>query len=214
MDCKATVQSAQRLGLSVPAYVARLWEDEGTVEEFVQYLAARIPLSECRRILEIGTGTGRFLEPVAQIAKPVSYDVFEASVEWSAYLARTFPFTTVHEADGRSLAGIPDNSQNLVHAHGVFVYLSASASSGYFFEMARVCAPGGYLVFDCFLADRQTVESIETWRANGVGWQVLLPRAVICDLFARQDIALVDSEYRKKTYLSGFSDYLVFQKAG
>lgn len=213
LDYKATVEGARRLGLSVPQYVAQLWEDEGTVEEFVNYLDARIPLSRCKRILEIGPGTGRFLEPVAELAKPVSYDIFEASVEWSAYLARTFPFATVHEIDGRSLAGIADGSQDLIHAHSVFVYLPVPASSGYFFEMARVCAPGGYIVFDCFLADRQTVETIETWRANGVGWQVLLPLKVICDLFEREGIELIDSEHRKKTHLSGFSDYLIFQKA-
>jgi SAM-dependent methyltransferase len=212
IDCKSTVENARLLGLSVPAYVAQLWEDEGLVEEFVKYLSALIPLSTCSRILEIGTGTGRFLESVAQVAKPSSYDVFEASPEWSGYLASTFPYATVHAADGRTLSSVADASRDLVHAHGVFVYLPVSASFGYLHEMARVCAPGGFIAFDCFLADRQTLESIDNGRANGVDWQILLPREAICELFLRQGFAVVDDTYRKKTYLAGFSDYLVFQK--
>jgi SAM-dependent methyltransferase len=213
MDCKTTVDSARQVGLSVPNYVAQLWDEQGVVEDFVKYISALIPLSKCSRILEIGTGTGRFLEPIARVANPASYDVYETSPDWSAYIARTYPFTTMNKADGSSLRGTPDASQDLVHAHCVFVYLPVSTSFGYFLEMARVCAPGGFVVFDCFLADRQTLELIEICRANGIKWQIILPREAICDLFSRQGFEMVDSNYQIKTFLTGHSHYLVFQKS-
>src|SRR5262245_48650409 len=66
----STVASAQRAGLTVPAYVAQIWEEQGVVEQFVQYLRNLVPLSNCSKILEIGAGTGRFLEPIYMLANP------------------------------------------------------------------------------------------------------------------------------------------------
>jgi SAM-dependent methyltransferase len=211
ISCRSTITSAHRAGLTVPAYVAQIWEELGVVEQFVQYLRDLIPLSQCSKILEIGAGTGRFLEPISRLASPASYEVYETNSDWADYLVRTYN-VTAHKADGRSLVQTPDASQNLVHAHCVFVYLPISVAFGYFHEMCRVCAPGGFIVFDCFLSDRQTLSSIERWRKNHDEWQMILPREPIIALFTQSGFETVAADYEMKTFRSGYSQYLIFRR--
>ena len=211
IGCRSTVTNAQRAGLTVPAYVAQIWEEQGVVEQFVQYLGNLVPLSNCSKILEIGAGTGRFLEPISRLASPASYEVYETNSDWADYLVRTYN-VTAHKADGRSLVQTPNASQKLVHAHGVFVYLSIPVAFGYFHEMCRVCAPGGFVVFDCFLSDRQTLSSIERWRTNRDEWQIILPREPIIALFTQNGFETVAADYETKTFRNGFSQYLIFRR--
>jgi len=211
IGCKTTIAKAREAGLTVPAYVAQIWHEEGVVERFVQYLRGLIPLSQCSTMLEIGPGTGRFLEPISKLASPASYEIYETNSDWADYLVRTYG-VDAHKADGRCLAQTPDATQHLVHAHCVFVYLSISIAFGYFHEMCRVCAPGGFVVFDSFLSDRQDLASIEKWRQNQDAWQIILPREPIIALFTQNGFETVADDYQMKTFRSGYSQYLIFRK--
>jgi SAM-dependent methyltransferase len=211
IDCKTTVAKAHQSGLTVSGYVAKLWNEEGVIEEFVRYLACIIPITQCARILEIGAGTGRFLEPILKLARATSYDVYETNLDWADYLARSYN-VTAHSADGRTLIDTPDASQDLVHAHQVFVYLPVSTSFGYFHEMSRVCAEGGFVVFDAYLDDRQDLAAVEAWRQSPANYQVILPRKTIIELFLNRGLKLVGDGYQMKAYV-GRTEYLVFRKS-
>jgi hypothetical protein len=78
--------------------------------------------------------------------------------------------------------------------------------------MSRVCAPGGFVVFDCFVSDRQDLSSIEKWRENQDTWQIILPRAPIIELFTQNGFEIVADDYQMKTFRSGYSQYLIFRK--
>ena len=143
LECESTVASATQAGLSVPQYVAGLWNERGVVELFVEYLSNLIPIASCSRILEIGAGTGRFAEQVIAKASSLTvYSVYEPDPDWSEYLARTYG-VEILQSDGKSLGNTSSSSQDLIMAHNVFVYLPMFIA----FSLLRgnvpgVCEPG------------------------------------------------------------------------
>lgn len=210
LDAEATIAKARAEGLSIPQYVARLWDEHGVVEGFIEHLRAVIPLPELKRICEIGAGTGRFLEPIADIAKSERYEVYETNAGWSEYLKRTHE-VVAHAADGATLSATPDGSQDLVHAHYVFAYLPVRVCFAYFLEMCRVCACGGYVVFDGYMDEDQDLSAMESWMAHVANYQIILPKRAILSLFAREGFDLVDQGYGMKAFV-GKTRYLMFRK--
>jgi len=85
------------------------------------------------------------------------------------------------------------------------------ATIGKAIRVSRV-APGGFVVFDCFLSDRQTMSSSERWRKNQDTWQIILPRAPIVELFTQNGFETVADDYQMKTFRSGYSQYLIFRE--
>jgi SAM-dependent methyltransferase len=210
IDCKPTLAKAREAGVTVPEYVARLWNETGVIEAFTEYLRGIVPIEDCSSILEIGAGTGRFLDPIKRLARPQRYTVYETSLDWTEYLVETYGVTG-EPANGVALERTPDASQKLVHAHQVFVYLPVITSFGYFHEMCRVCAPDGYVVFDCYLDVHTDLATIEAWRKSVSNYQMILPRSAIVDLFRSHGFELLASDYRMKAYV-GHTSYLIFRK--
>lgn len=209
LDCHTTLRKAAEANLSVPDYVARLWEEEGVVEAFVAYLATHVDLPRCRRILEIGAGTGRFLEPIKVAARPDSYEVYETNADWSDYLRTTYD-VVAHAADGSTLRYTEDGSQDLVHSHQVFVYLPVRVCLDYLHEMCRVLGSDGYVVFDAYLAEDQSLDDLETWRRHQANYQTMLPRHAILALMNSYGMELI-AEYRMRAFV-GHTQYLVFAR--
>lgn len=135
------------------------------------------------RVLEIGCGTGRLLRPLAARAREVwGVDVSEVMVTLAAERLPDLPNVRVMANDGRTLAGIPDRSVDLVCSHLVFQHVPERAVvAGYLREAVRVLRPGGLVRF----------------QVNGLGesrlWRAL--KSVIGEgnwfgvLFTRQELA-------------------------
>ena len=196
--------------MSVAAHVAELWGERGVVDNFVCFLNNTVPLASCAHILEIGAGTGRFLEPILNIARAPRYEVYETNAQWSNYLAKTYS-VVAHQADGESLNATPDATQHLIHAHCLFVYLLPVRSFTYFQEITRVCAPGGFVVFDAFTDDLVDLSRMRAWIDKGLAWPIVLSRMRIREFFRENGFELVTDNYTMPTY-GGLSRYFIFRK--
>ena len=100
---KETIAAARREGLSICDFVEKMWQIEGdtakVIDEMDQHgsFAVKNP-----RVVEIGAGTGRYLEKVLEKTDPKSYESYETAVDWADYLQAEFGVIS-HEADGCSL---------------------------------------------------------------------------------------------------------------
>jgi hypothetical protein len=209
-DVKTIVQAAQDAGQTVCEFVERLADQRGATAKVVAEMKAA-GLQPCERVVEIGPGTGRYLERVAGMLCPKQYDIYEIDADWADWLVQTFsPLVVRQPTDGRTLPGTPDDSCGLVHAHGVFVYLSLLEAYQYFVEMLRVCRPQGWIVFDFFKAESFDEAIITKWLAYEERYPVALMQQHIEQFFSNRGCELI-REFDNK-YGHGFSHYVVFQK--
>jgi hypothetical protein len=54
------------------------------------------------RVLEIGPGSGRYMEKVIDALHPATYEVYETAGDWLPYL-RSLPHALIQPCDGRTL---------------------------------------------------------------------------------------------------------------
>lgn len=204
-----TVNGAKQQGLSVSDYVEKIWDQQGATDLVIQHMKEAGSLVPCERVCEIGPGTGRYLERVQKQVHPVQHDIYEVAEDWAAWLAETYAVTW-QPTDGHTLKSTPDASCGLVHAHGVFVYLPLLHSFEYFLEMCRVCAPGGFVVFDFYSDKDFDLNTVKHWLSFVDRYPVILPKDTILELFRENQFHL-RGEFSNK-HGHGFSRYLVFQK--
>lgn len=216
IDAKATVAAATKAGLSVCYYRESLEHDsrkQGRRDRIINNLKTRDVLKNCGTICEIGAGSGIYLEKIIEHCQPVQYEVYETAADWVNFLAETYSSSTdlrLHEADGNSLRFTSDNSCNLVHAHAVFVYLPMLQVMEYLAECARVCSPGGFIVFDCFLDSSFSYTDVKNWLSGQWRFPVILPRQVIMDL--AEENSLESYGQFREIYGDSYVDYLIFRK--
>jgi ubiquinone/menaquinone biosynthesis C-methylase UbiE len=210
IDAKATVQAAQARGQTVCEYVETLWGQQGATRAVVEEMNKAGCLTPCKRVLEIGPGTGRYLELVAQKVLPQQYDIYETADDWATWLEKTYSPPVVRQpADGRSLRQTPDKSCGLVHAHGVFVYLSFLHCFEYFLEMMRVCMRGGWIVFDFFSPESFDEAMVMRWLEFPDRYPVVLPSDLVYSFFTRRGYRL-EHEF-DNPHGHGFSHYVIFK---
>jgi phospholipid N-methyltransferase len=133
-----------------------------------QYLS-----QELTNVLEIGPGTGMYLEKIVELYAPASYELYETSLDWVSYLKQVYsPRTRLkcHNADGSTLRDTPSESVDAVFCHGVFVYLPLITTFGYLEEMTRVTRPDGCIIFDCFLTRNFGVDVLKQWQRDPHHW--------------------------------------------
>jgi phospholipid N-methyltransferase len=205
-----TIQAAKQLNLSVRDYLEQLWDQQGCTERVIDHMRQAGCFSECRRIVEIGPGTGRYLELVLRHASPQQYDIYETALDWAEWLEREYSPPVVRQlADGYSLKQTPDNTCGLVHAHGVFVYLPLVHCFEYFLEMMRVCGPQGYIVFDYYSAQHFDSAMLMRCIQSGQRYPVVLPDHTLQDFFRQRDF--VPIQWFENKHGSGLSQYIVFR---
>jgi hypothetical protein len=164
----------------------------------------------CTTILEIGPGSGRFLLPTLERARPVRYEIYETARRWAEWLAKSNrPYVIAQPANGRSLDATPSASCELVHAHGVFVYLKPLTCFEYFNEMVRVVSPRGHIVFDFFPSENFNESAISAWLASKERFAIILPTRVVTDFFRQRGFDLVAASHRRVA--AGNAKYLAFQ---
>ncbi len=155
LDAAQTVNAARQSNLSLAEYLEN--NNIGGVgvrrDRIIDTLTKHISHS-LEKIVEIGTGTGIYMEKIHEFYHPVRYEVYETNQGWVDYLADSYKNTLgvkIHNADGQTLKQTPDGYTDAVYAHGVFVYIPLLSTIKYLEESIRVVKRHGYIIFDCFL---------------------------------------------------------------
>ncbi|MFK4066281.1 methyltransferase domain-containing protein [Streptomyces sp. NPDC029674] len=186
---EATMRAARAAGLSVGDYLDEVMNGTpGATQSTIDELGALGVFSDDpNTVLEIGPGSGRYLEKTLKECSPARYEIYETAAPWADYLVDTFGVVAQPTA-GCSLAPTPDGSVDLVQAHKVFNTLTFLSTTRYFFEMARVTRPGGRIVFDAMTETCLDPAAMGAWAAEGGeghdSYPAAMPRRTCVDLFA------------------------------
>lgn len=149
ISCEQTVDAAANEGQSVADYIETLWNQKGNSQGVInKFASVSGKILNTDIVLEIGAGTGRYLDKVIKDYKVKTIYSYETAEDWSNWLAYMYsPVCIKRNADGKSLSHEKDESIDIVFAHGVFVYLPFLNSVGYFSEIVRVLRGGGACTF-------------------------------------------------------------------
>src|SRR5262249_55123326 len=113
-------------------------------------------------------------------------------------------------SDGNSLKHTESQSADLVHAHGVFVYLPFLTTYRYFHEMVRVVSERGYIVFDILSEDCLDELKVSEWLRSEQYYPCMLPRQYVLQLFESWGFALQGEFSGRLT--PGTSHYMVLTR--
>lgn len=208
---REVIALAAKRGLSVGDYLEEEWGQSGRSRGIVQRLHAMGAVTPTlRTVCEIGPGSGRYIERIAEIATPVRYEIYEIERQRARWLARTHP-VVVCTANGERLSGTADDSIQLVHAHGVFASLKTITCLAYFKEFARVTAPGGHVAFDIVSEECLHDADVAAWLQTPLRYVNFLSRPFVVEFFERHGLSLV-GDFRLPLMVFGHSVYLVFAK--
>ncbi|MGW7416183.1 methyltransferase domain-containing protein [Streptomyces sp. NPDC054863] len=186
---EATMRAARAAGLSVGDHIDEVMNGTpGATRSTIDELRALgVFADDPDTVLEIGPGSGRYLEKTLKECSPGRYEIYETAAPWANYLVDTFSVVAQPTA-GCSLAPTPDASIDLVQAHKVFNTVTFLCASRYFFEMARVTRPGGRIVFDVMTETCLDPAAVRTWATEGGAghgsYPATMPRQTCVDLFA------------------------------
>lgn len=211
ISAKDTVASAETQGLSVCDFVENLWGKQGDTQKVIDQIVALGALSskpEC--ILEIGTGTGRYLEKLTARHSPHRYESYEIDPEWAKWLASTYSVIS-QPTDGQSLSSTADHSVDFLHAHGVFVYLPFLVSYRYWQEIWRVTKPGAQVAFDIISEACLDAQSVESWLDSEHNYPCFLSEDYVMRTFLSQGFSFRGKFFNR--YGEGRSLYLLFEKS-
>ncbi|MFB6837843.1 methyltransferase domain-containing protein [Streptomyces sp. NPDC056361] len=186
---EATMRAARSAGMSVGDYLDEVMNGTpGATQSTIDELRALgVFAADPKTVLEIGPGSGRYLEKTLKECSPGRYEIYETAAPWADYLVDTFK-VVAQPTSGNSLAPTPDGSVDLVQAHKVFNTVTFLSASRYFFEMARVARPGGRIVFDVMTETCLAPATMRDWATKGGAghdsYPAAMPRQACVDLFA------------------------------
>ncbi|WP_330308459.1 MULTISPECIES: class I SAM-dependent methyltransferase [unclassified Streptomyces] len=210
-----TMRAARAAGLSVGDYIDEVMNGTpGATRSTVDELRTLgVFAAKPETVLEIGPGSGRYLEKTLEECSPDRYEIYETAAPWADYLVDTFG-VVAQPVTGFSLDATPDNSVDLVQAHKVFNTLAFLGAARYFFEMARVTRPGGRIVFDVMTETCLDPAAMRTWATKGGAghdsFPAAVPRRTCVDLFADLGCSL------EASFLAplgvAYTEVLVFRK--
>jgi SAM-dependent methyltransferase len=185
INAAETVKAAQAKGMSIRDYVEDMWGIQGSTQRIFDEMNSAGCFTNCQSVCEIGPGTGRYLELIQKRCPGVRYTIYETDKGWEKWLVQTYG---VHAppVDGVSLRPQPDQSADLINAHGVFVYLKPHHSFAYFKEMLRVIKPGGFLVFDIL-----DIARLSKWIDTDHTYPVFLDPSQVTTFFTNANAHLV-----------------------
>lgn len=217
LDAVSTVRNANEAVQSVCCYLESLETDPrkaGRRDRIVSRMQQCGILNNLCRICEIGAGTGMYLEKVVEVADPEWYEVYETDPGWCTYLRSRYSTgrTRLHirNADGATLKDTEAASCDLIHAHGVFVYLPLLQILDYLREAARVMKSGGHLVFDCYLDSSFDLESARKWLDSQWRFPVVIPERLLLEYV--EGLSLKRIERFTEIHGASAVDYQVFRK--
>ena len=210
ISAKETIINAQKQGLSVCDYVEKKWNQEGETQKVIDNMeklgAFEYPKPN---VCEIGAGTGRYMEKVIEKCNPTRYESYETASDWSDWLQKEYSIIS-QPTDGFSLKATANKSMDLIHTHGVFVYLPFFDSLRYFREIERVTTTNSYIVFDCITEDCLGKKSLNKWLNSDYNYPRILPEKYIFDFFPSNKYKFVGNFFA--LYGQGKSKYFVFKR--
>lgn len=190
-----TVAAAERSGLSVGDYIDEVINNipgatQATIDGMKRLgvFAQRIS-----NVVEIGPGSGRYLEKTVLACSPARYEIYETAGPWASYIETKYKIVMQH-TDGRTLGSTRDNSVDLAHAHKVFSSIPSLATFTYWAEMARVCRRGGHAVFDIMTENCLDLDTFKKWVAfphETGSYPAAMPRAIAVEYFESHQFDLV-----------------------
>lgn len=211
-----TMASARSAGLSVGDYVdAILNRMPGSSQSTIDKMAAAGVFSApLETIVEIGPGTGRYLEKTIHAARPKRYEIYETARPWADYLMETYDLV-LQRTDGYSLGDTASASADLVHAHKVFSSVPFMVTCCYWREIARAVRPGGWVAFDIMTERCLEGDAMEKWASSGIrngAFPAVIPRALATEFFGNRGFKLAASHIVPMQ--PGTTELLVFRHEG
>lgn len=196
---KETLEGAKRAGLSVGDYIDGVMNHiPGTTQATIDVMRSfGVFENSIDRAIEIGPGSGRYLEKTIAICAPKRFEIYETAKPWAEYLAATYPTVTVQPTDGFTLGASASESADLVQAHKVFSGINLIPTLGYFREMSRVARQGGFVVFDVLTERCLGDKTIDRWIESGFhtgAYPACVPRSTCIDYFGCKGFYLAGSE--------------------
>jgi hypothetical protein len=209
-----TIAKAKEMGLSVGDYVdARQGipgATQATIDKMIAFGVFERPIGT---IVEVGPGTGRYLEKTLRVCSPERYEVYETASQWAAYLARSFP-VIVQPTNGFLMGPTQTESADLVQAHKVFSTVPFIVTVCYWGEMIRVTKPGAHIVFDAMTENCLTPAVVEAWARASIpirsSYPAALPYGAIVDFFSWHNAKLVGTA--RAPMPPGETEIFVFRK--
>jgi hypothetical protein len=192
---EGTINAAERVGLSVGDYIdAVMNHTPGATQATIDGMSRLGVFSgQIANVVEIGPGSGRFLEKTIAVCSPSHYEVYETAGPWAAYVVSKYN-VVLQPTDGKTLGSTPDGSTDLVHAHKVFNSIPFVETCSYWAEMARVARSGGHVVFDIMTEACLDSNTLKSWVAAEIedgSYPAVMPRAPTIDCFEGRGFVLV-----------------------
>lgn len=209
-----TARAAQGAGFSIADYVDTVMnQSPGSSQATVDLMAAAgVFANAIDTVVEIGPGTGRYLEKTIKAAHPRRYEIYETAGPWLTYLAQNYD-VVAQETDGFSLSKTPDMSADLVHAHKVFNTVTFMMSCCYWNEMVRVVKPGGWAVFDIMTERCLEGDALSVWAKSGIrngSFPTAMPRELATRFFGDHGFSLKASHIVPMR--PGVTELMIFQR--
>jgi hypothetical protein len=199
IDPQTTIHAARQVGLSICDYLEGRETDSRKRGRRNRIIEKIKPIfASCDTIVEIGAGSGMYMEKVLECAKPKRYEVYETHPRWVQHLKETYGQWYNHgqvvfqAADGETVKDTASGGCRLVHAHGVFVYIPFLQTFSYLEESARVLIPGGYLVFDCYLNRNFMQSDVQAWLQSAWRFPVILPESLLLEFLSHLGFELLN----------------------
>lgn len=210
ISAKDTVANAKAENLSVCDYVEREWNQIGETQKVIDkmkdfgFFELNSP-----SICEIGAGTGRYMEKVLDNCNPSRYESYETASDWAEWLQNEYPIIS-QPTNGFSLNSTADSSLDLIHSHGVFVYLKFLDNIRYFNDMIRTLKPNGKIVFDCYTEDCMEDDVLDKWLTSIHNFPSIMPNDYVEEYFVNRGLKLMGTFFN--AHGQGKSKYFVFKK--
>lgn len=192
-----TLREATAAGLSVGDYIDTVLNKiPGATQVTIDRMRELgVFASPIERVVEIGPGSGRYLEKTLAACSPRRYEIYETADRWAAYVQEKYGVVR-QPTSGSGLESTPTESVDLAQAHKVFSTIGLMSTLVYWSEMARVVRPGGVVVFDIVTEACLAPETIERWIASGLrtgSYPAAAPRASAVRYFASRGFASLGS---------------------
>lgn len=208
-----TIAAASDAGLTVADYVDVAHNAGGATQEAVDQMAALGLFSSPIDVaVEIGPGSGRYLEKVLAHCSPTRYEIYETADSWASYLEERYGAVR-QETDGSTLSHTATSSADLVQAHKVFVVTPFVTTCRYWQEMIRVARPDARIVFDIVTERCMDPDTLEQWIELGISngnYPAIVPRRYAVEFFESLGVGLVGTFFTPMR--PGRTEVFVFRK--
>lgn len=214
-SAKETIRLAKSSGRSLNDFLESLAMDnrnlgqrDRVMERISNYCSTNMS------VIEIGSGSMRYSDSLVSHTSVLSYEIYETQKDWRDFAKSNPCFQqiplAVHIPNGRNLSQSKPSSADLIHAHGVFVYLTFLETIDYLADAARVLKTNGFLIFDVFDIESLEQQSISDWLLTPHRWPTFLSISKLIDHLSGLDLVLVDRF--QEFYGASEVTYLVFTK--